>query len=346
MFLRETTYSSSLSVVRSRTVLGQAHTPRRRLLPYAAMALAVLAAPAVGGASGSKGTAALHARQASLAGRSRAAVLDLYSLDHRLAVAHARLASFEQRAAQLHSERTSLERELAVARQSARIGQARLARQLRVLYEQGSVETIEIVLGSRSLDEAMSNIDNLDAATASNRDVLAQLKGARAHLLAARRALAGQAAALAAARAHAAATAATLTRALADRQAYLRSLARERRLTARRIAVVSTQAHAAAVRSGRLQPGAAIATGTTLTVSTTGYSLGGRTSSGLHVGWGVAAVDPSVIPLGTHMTIPGYGLAVAADTGSAIRGARIDLWFPTLARARAWGRRTVTITLR
>jgi 3D (Asp-Asp-Asp) domain-containing protein len=44
--------------------------------------------------------------------------------------------------------------------------------------------------------------------------------------------------------------------------------------------------------------------------------------------------------------VPGYGEAVAADTGGAIRGALIDLWFPTVAAARAWGRRTVVITLR
>jgi 3D (Asp-Asp-Asp) domain-containing protein len=88
-----------------------------------------------------------------------------------------------------------------------------------------------------------------------------------------------------------------------------------------------------------------VLTGTQLTVSTTAYSLGGYTSSGLHTGWGVVAVDPSVIPLGTHMTIPGYGEAVAADTGTAIIGDRIDLWFPTLAMAQAWGRRTVTITI-
>ena len=85
--------------------------------------------------------------------------------------------------------------------------------------------------------------------------------------------------------------------------------------------------------------------GRTLTVSSTGYSLPGHTSSGIPVGWGVVAVDPTVIPLGTRLTIPGYGDGVAADTGSAVRGADIDLWFPTLAQARAWGRRTITITL-
>jgi len=46
------------------------------------------------------------------------------------------------------------------------------------------------------------------------------------------------------------------------------------------------------------------------------------------------------------MYVPGYGEAVAADTGSGVRGAMIDLWFPTTADALAWGRRTVVITLR
>jgi 3D (Asp-Asp-Asp) domain-containing protein len=73
--------------------------------------------------------------------------------------------------------------------------------------------------------------------------------------------------------------------------------------------------------------------------------LPGTTASGLPVGWGIVAVDPSVIPMGTKMTIPGYGEGVAADTGSAVRGLIIDLWFPTTAQALEWGRRTVTITI-
>ncbi|HXH95616.1 MAG TPA: 3D domain-containing protein, partial [Gaiellaceae bacterium] len=85
--------------------------------------------------------------------------------------------------------------------------------------------------------------------------------------------------------------------------------------------------------------------GGTLQVSSTGYSLPGHTATGLPVGWGVVAVDPRVIPLGTKLVIPGYGEGVAADVGPGVRGAMIDLWFPTLAQARAWGRQTVTITL-
>jgi 3D (Asp-Asp-Asp) domain-containing protein len=51
-----------------------------------------------------------------------------------------------------------------------------------------------------------------------------------------------------------------------------------------------------------------------------------------------------VIPFGTRFFVPGYGETVAADHGTAIIGPRIDIWFPTLAQAQAWGRRTVVIT--
>jgi 3D (Asp-Asp-Asp) domain-containing protein len=91
-------------------------------------------------------------------------------------------------------------------------------------------------------------------------------------------------------------------------------------------------------------PASASGGGRTITVSSTGYSMPGRTATGMPTGWGVVAVDPSVIPLGTRLTIPSYGEGVAADTGGAVRGNAIDLWFPTLAQANAWGRRTVTIT--
>lgn len=85
--------------------------------------------------------------------------------------------------------------------------------------------------------------------------------------------------------------------------------------------------------------------GTTLTVQAVAYHLPGRTASGLPVGPGIMAVDPRVLPLGTRAFVPGYGEAVAADTGSAVKGNMIDLWMPSLAEARAWGSRTVTITI-
>ena len=82
-----------------------------------------------------------------------------------------------------------------------------------------------------------------------------------------------------------------------------------------------------------------------LKVDAVAYYLPGRTASGVPVRKGVVAVDPRVIPLETSLYIPGYGPGLAADVGTAIKGRIIDLWFPSTALARNWGRLTVTITV-
>ncbi len=56
--------------------------------------------------------------------------------------------------------------------------------------------------------------------------------------------------------------------------------------------------------------------------------LYGITATGVRVDRGIIAVDPSVIPLGTRMYIPGYGYGIAADTGGGINGNMIDLGYP------------------
>ena len=57
------------------------------------------------------------------------------------------------------------------------------------------------------------------------------------------------------------------------------------------------------------------------------------------------AVDPSVIPLGSKVWVEGYGEAIAADTGGAIKGNRIDLFIADENKANQWGHRTVTIKI-
>ncbi len=66
------------------------------------------------------------------------------------------------------------------------------------------------------------------------------------------------------------------------------------------------------------------------------------TATGMLARRGVAAVDTSVIPFGTKLYIPGYGVAVAADTGGAINGHRIDLCYDSVAEAYEWGVKNIT----
>jgi 3D (Asp-Asp-Asp) domain-containing protein len=74
-----------------------------------------------------------------------------------------------------------------------------------------------------------------------------------------------------------------------------------------------------------------------------GGRCSGRTALGWQAGYGIVAVDPRVIPLRTRLYIPGYGYAVAGDTGGSIRGSRIDLGFNTYRDARQFGRRDILV---
>ncbi len=69
----------------------------------------------------------------------------------------------------------------------------------------------------------------------------------------------------------------------------------------------------------------------------------GITATGTRAGHGTIAVDPRVIPLGTRVFIPNYGHAVAADTGGAIIGDRIDLCMETFEECYNFGRRNVEV---
>lgn len=63
----------------------------------------------------------------------------------------------------------------------------------------------------------------------------------------------------------------------------------------------------------------------------------GVTYTGTKARQGVIAVDPSIIPLGTKVYIPGYGLAIAEDIGGAIKDNRIDVCFESRSTALEWG---------
>jgi 3D (Asp-Asp-Asp) domain-containing protein len=252
------------------------------------------------------------------------------------------------RSAQVRAARAAAERRLTIARRSLSAAQRALSLRLQQLYEQGDADPVAVVLGAKSMSEALNSLDTLDRVANQDKLVIRQTRVARRDYAAEVRALASRERELVGLAQQATQTALSLEQARAQRASYLAGLAARHRLNAAAISGLEQQAQAIETRSRQIAtvaPGPS-GHGTTMTVTATGYSMGGRTSTGAPVGWGVVAVDPGTIPLGTRMTIPGYGEGIAADTGSAISGATIDLWFPTLAQARAWGRRTVTITFR
>jgi peptidoglycan DL-endopeptidase CwlO len=220
---------------------------------------------------------------------------------------------------------------------------------VRALYEQGKPEPLAVILGAETLDEAVSGVEHLTRIADDDRQYIHRARAARKTLIAVTAALAQREAENERLRATASEAAGTLLRARAERLSRIASLAALRDSNGQRISSLESTARSLALVASAPGPSGATvleapAGGSRLlTVVATGYALPGHTASGIPVGPGVVAVDPAVIPLGTRLTIPGYGQGIAADTGGAIQGARIDLWFSSEGEALAWGRRSVTI---
>lgn len=100
------------------------------------------------------------------------------------------------------------------------------------------------------------------------------------------------------------------------------------------------------------EPTTPTTSGRTMQMESTGYSCAESvntyfTAMGIDLRQNsqVVAVDPSVIPLGSMVEVSGYGIAIAGDTGGAIKGNIIDCHFPTVEQCIQWGRRSVTVTV-
>ena len=304
----------------------------------------------------------LQQQNASLAAQSHSALVELYSLESRLREQHARVDSLRAQVNAVSAERASVRYRLTLVRRVLRISRRNLGQRLVHIYEQGRPDALAILLGAQSLGDAITNLDHQSALAGQDKRMFLEARRASGSLVRLRTSLAAREDRLAALEQQASAAAADLEAAQAERRGYLADLQSQRQLNEGQISSLEHQAHTAQKRSNTIAAQQAIAPtpapaapaapsppvsghGRALTVVATAYALPGTTATGLPVGPGIVAVDPTVIPFGTHMTIPGYGDGVAADTGSAIVGARIDVWVPSEAQANQWGVQTITIYL-
>jgi cystine transport system substrate-binding protein len=331
----------------------------------AAVLIGIALPAAMTGASGSQRAGSLSAQRDQLGRRSRDALLELYSIETRLERAKTRIASLGAEKAQLERESASTRTSLRLAKRVIAATKRSLGARARALYESGGLnDPIAIMFGAESIDDAVTRLESVRQIANQENLILQRTRQTQARLLHLKADLARRQAELDQLRGAALTSARSLEAARSNKADTIHRLTSERALTARQLASLSTQATKAATKSiatespskpapptttttGTTSPplGGSLAKGQQLTVSATCYCLKGSTASGLPVGPGIIATDPSVIPLGTRVSVPGYGNAVAADTGSAVNGLTIDLWVESCAKASAYGRQTLTITI-
>jgi 3D (Asp-Asp-Asp) domain-containing protein/peptidoglycan hydrolase CwlO-like protein len=305
----------------------------------------------------------LRAESRGLAAEAQEALLELYALESSLARAEGRLAVLAERQDKVEREEGSARAQLRIARSDLSEAERRLETRLQTLYVEGEVDPLAAILGAESLDDALAALDGLGRVASLDGSIVQQVRRTRRNVDRAVHRLADRRAALRELVEEAAVERDRLAAARDERRSYLADLASRRALTGRAIERLTAQASAAEAKAASLPasgggsstpvsaPAPAPAPvptsggGSQMLVTATGYCLRGTTATGIPTGWGVVAVDPAVIPLGTRMSIPGYGEGVAADTGPAVRGATIDLWFPKCAQALAWGRKVVSIRI-
>ncbi|HEU5212634.1 MAG TPA: 3D domain-containing protein [Gaiellaceae bacterium] len=232
----------------------------------------------------------------------------------------ATLASLQARDAALQRDAASAAVQQRAARRSLATAQRSLAKRIRDLYVEGDTQPLAVLLGASSLGDAITQLDELRRAADQDRAWIRQCREARRSVARLSHTIAARRRALAVLRASTEAVVVALDRSARPVDGPVRQLA------------------------ARSEPAPAPVPDT-LTVVATAYVLRGSTATGTPTGPGTVAVDPAVVPLGSRLSIPGYGDGVASDTGGAIRGNRIDVWFPTVEEARSWGTRTVTITI-
>ncbi len=335
------------------------------LASCAAVLIGIALPAAVTGAPGDQRAASLSAQRAQLERRSHDALLELYSIETRLERARARVALLDAQKVRLERESASTRTGLRLARRAIAATRRNLGARARALYESGDAnDPIAIMLGAESIDDAVTRLESIRQIAAQQSLILRRAREAQTRLLHLKADLARRTAALDRLRSSALTSTRSLEAARSAKAGTIHRLTSARALTSRQLANLSTQATKAAATSLKTESqsspapktsdppaatsppsGGALEKGQHLTVSSTCYCLRGTTASGLPVGPGIMASDPSVIPLGTRVYVPGYGNAVAADTGSAVKGLTIDLWVASCAKASAYGRRTLTITI-
>lgn len=225
-------------------------------------------------------------------------------------------------------------------------------KRVRAMYMTGGMDGYaNVILSSTSLSDFMSRMDTVSKVIKFDKNIMAKLKEDRQAISKQKENLVQQNNSLQALKASNENTLSKLNNDIQEQKTLLASAnEKESELSADQNSSASGTEVAYNNSNATLSRGmsGSVSASKSITVNATAYSGDGITASGTATmrnasGYSTIAVDPRVIPLGSRVYVEGYGYAVADDTGGAIKGNRIDVFFPSESEAQSWGVRSVTV---
>ncbi len=274
-------------------------------------------------------------------------VREIVTLDSEIGSLKARLLELTGRSALLQERIEATAGQIAENRKRLSAKRRALNTRVRNLYVNGRTNKLEMLISSEGVADYMNRADMLQKVAERDARMVADTRRESDTLKASLSRLQDDKA--------------EVDRVGADLKSRGRRLEKSRDERASVLAAAGAKAQEVSAQSGRVEAkidriNAPVSvtgrpTGKVLTMVATAYSprepgLTEATASGMRATKGVVAVDPRVIPLGTRLHVEGYGNCIAGDTGSAIKGNRIDLCFDTLEEMNAFGGyRTVRVEI-
>lgn len=294
----------------------------------------------------------LQSRSQELDASYQQALAELVAVDSEVGRYSAEIDSTSQRLTEVQASIDEEQRHIAEIQRQLEERQGFLQKRLRSTYKSDDAGYLEVVMGAGDFSELINRLDMISIIADDDRRLIDSFKESRqlmeeklASLSEKQGELAGLLDNLGSARQ-------SLVAAQAHQQSVVGAIQSEKQVTDTQLTQLQAEAASIESRMSQIQnetnSGGGYspppAGGSSFTATATAYCLGGTTATGMPVGRGIIAVDPGVIPLGSRVHVSGYGDAIAADTGGAINGNRIDVWLPC-GEAYAWGVRSVTVTI-
>jgi 3D (Asp-Asp-Asp) domain-containing protein/predicted nucleic acid-binding Zn-ribbon protein len=276
-------------------------------------------------------------------------VRDVVAADHEIEAVSARLTGLSQQSAELRERLSTTQAEVAANRKRLTAKREALTQRVRRIYVNGKASNIEVLFSSADFSDFMERADMMKKVTSQDARLIAGVRSESRRLAESVSELQSRKAEVDGLRRELASRKSQLEQARAQKQALIAKAGEARP------AVVS-QSQQIESKIRQLNPSSPVTppngkhSGRYVTMVATAYcplepGLSYGTATGMRAQHGVVAVDPRFMPLGTRVYIEGYGYAVAGDTGSAIKGNRIDLCFDTLEECYVFGWRVITVEI-